>query len=222
MLIAVPAAATPRLRDRLSAAPDGPLQVLHRGPQAVYLVLDDGRERSALGILAEGAVCVPNGLRTALPRLDALDLSAPGVAGGELRLGEQTLRIARLVDASAPRVVTAGGDASRAHAILAGIGRGDGLTPYGDDVACGWLATRHAAGLTVPGAQVRAAARRTTLLSATLLDAALHGEVVPEFAAWLASRSVEDEAALLAVGASSGRGLLEGARIALGDLVVAA
>ena len=220
MVSRVPAATTPRLSDRLRAAPDGPLDMLHRGPQAVYLVLDDGRETSALGILAEGAVRVPNGLRTTLPRLDGLDLGAPRLVGGELRLGAQTLRVTRLVDASVPRVVAAsGGDGP---SIVAGIGRGEGLTPYGDDVACGWLATRHAAGLPVPAGEVRSAARRTTLLSATLLDAALHGEVVPEFAAWLTTRSSEDEAALLAVGASSGRGLLEGARIALGDQAVAA
>ena len=106
--------------------------------------------------------------------------------------------------------------------VLAGIGRGDGLTPYGDDVACGWLATRYAAGLRTPADEVRAAGRRTTLLSATLLDCALHGEVLPEFAAWLARRGAAEEAALTAVGASSGRGLLEGARLALGIEAMAA
>jgi hypothetical protein len=216
----VTAAATPRLRDRLSAAPEGRLEVLHRGPHAVYLVLDDGHERSALGILATGAVRVPNGLRTTLATLDGLDLTAPRLDGGSVRLGAETIVVTRLVDAAVPRLPEAsGGDAA---SVLAGIGRGDGLTPYGDDVACGWLATRLASGLPVPTDEVRAAARRTTLLSATLLDCALHGEVIPEFAAWLGSRRAADEAALLAVGASSGRGLLEGARLALGDVAAAA
>ena len=34
---------------------------------------------------------------------------------------------------------------------------------------------------------MRAALDRTTLLSATLLDCALHGEVLPEFAAYVAA-----------------------------------
>ena len=66
------------------------------------------------------------------------------------------------------------------------LGRGDGLTPLGDDVLCGWLALHRAAGVPTPDvdAEVRAEhLHRTTLLSATLLDCALHGEVMPEFAA---------------------------------------
>jgi hypothetical protein len=222
----VAAATTPRLRDRLAGAPDGRLELLHRGPHAVYLLLDDGHETSALGVLAAGAVRVPNGLRTALPRLDALDLSDQRLVEGSIRLGAEALVVTRLVDATVPRLRDAGrvraarpGDAA---SVLDGIGRGDGLTPYGDDVACGWLAARVASGLPVPADEVRTAARRTTLLSATLLDCALHGEVLPEFATWLHSRSADDEAALLSVGASSGRGLLQGARVALGDEAVAA
>ena len=68
------------------------------------------------------------------------------------------------------------------------VGRGDGLTPLGDDVLCGWLAAR-ARRVARPTRRRRgpcAAPRRTTLLSATLLDCALHGEVLPEFAAYVA------------------------------------
>ena len=101
------------------------------------------------------------------------------------------------------------------------VGRGDGLTPYGDDVLCGWLATHRAAGLATPevDAAVRALSSTTTLLSATLLDCAMHGEVIAEFAAWLGALGTAEEdsraRALAGVGHSSGRGLLEGARRAL-------
>jgi hypothetical protein len=101
------------------------------------------------------------------------------------------------------------------------VGRGEGLTPLGDDVLCGWLATHRAARVPTPDvdAEVRRLMPRTTLLSATLLDCALHGEVLPEFAAYLAAVGTPDEpaaaAALEAVGHTSGAGLLHGARLAL-------
>ena len=57
------------------------------------------------------------------------------------------------------------------------------------------------------------------MLSATLLDCAIHGEVIPEFAAYVSALGTPDEAEraarLSAVGHSSGRGLLEGAQRAL-------
>lgn len=69
---------------------------------------------------------------------------------------------------------------------------------------------------------VRSLLSRTTLLSATLLDCAMHGEVIPEFTAFLAALDTPDEPAraeaLAAVGHTSGTGLLEGARSALGSL----
>ena len=86
---------------------------------------------------------------------------------------------------------------------------------------CGWLAVHRAAGVATDDvdAAVRAGLDRTTLLSATLLDCALHGEVIPEFAAYVAALGTAAEpdraAALAAVGHTSGRGLLAGARLAL-------
>ena len=105
------------------------------------------------------------------------------------------------------------------------VGRGDGLTPYDDDVLCGWLAAHRAAGVATDevDAAVRACLGRTTLLSATLLDCAMHGEVIPEFARWLGAVGAATEpdlaARLAAVGHTSGRGLLQGARTALDHLV---
>ncbi|GAW52310.1 uncharacterized protein PD653_4484 [Nocardioides sp. PD653] len=101
------------------------------------------------------------------------------------------------------------------------VGRGDGLTPLGDDIVCGWLAVHRAAGVDTPeiDAAVRSCLDRTTLLSATLLDCAIHGEVIAEFAAYVASLGSVAEparaAALAAVGHTSGGGMLYGARLAL-------
>jgi hypothetical protein len=100
------------------------------------------------------------------------------------------------------------------------LGRGGGLTPLGDDVVCGWLALHRAVGAETPTAAdvVRRARERTTLLSATLVEHAAHGEVIPEFAAWVAASAADEPAraaALAAVGHSSGAGLLHGARTAL-------
>ena len=92
------------------------------------------------------------------------------------------------------------------------VGRGDGLTPYGDDVLCGWLAVHRAAGIATPevDAEVRAHLQRTTLLSATLLDCAVHGEVIPEFAAFVGTLGDADgrgacgRRALIRAGAARG------------------
>jgi hypothetical protein len=105
------------------------------------------------------------------------------------------------------------------------LGRGPGLTPLGDDVLCGWIATHRAAGVPTPEIDeaVRSGLHRTTLLSATLLDCALHGEVLPELGRFLTAVGTTAEtdraADLQAVGATSGAGLLHGARLALDDLV---
>ena len=62
----------------------------------------------------------------------------------------------------------------------------------------------------------------TTLLSATLLDCALHGEVLPQFAAYVGALGTSEQTGaerdLRAVGHSTGSGLLEGARWAAAEL----
>lgn len=208
----IPVSAPPRVRAHLRGAPDGPVPVVHRGRDAVYVEVA-GR---AVGVVTPRATAVPCALRADVERLD---VTAAHVAGGELHLDGVPLRIGRLVDVTVPRL-----DSTWAHPAPAPgdvarmVGRGDGLTPYDDDVLCGWLAVHRAAGVATPevDAAVRACLDRTTLLSATLLDSAMHGEVIPEFAAWLAAP--DDPArttALAAVGHSSGHGLLHGARLAL-------
>ena len=84
----------------------------------------------------------------------------------------------------------------------------------------GWFATRAALG--APDAALAGAVRRrlgvTTLLSATLIDCAVRGEALPQLAAWLADPSPATRDALLAVGATSGAGLLAGASLALASV----
>ena len=215
----IPVSAPPRVRAHLRGAADGPVPVVHRGPDAVYLDVG-GR---IVGVVGPRAVAVPCALRCAV---DPLDVTAAAVAGGELHLDGEPVRIGRVVDVTVPRLPAGPahpapppGDVDRM------VGRGDGLTPYDDDVLCGWFAVHRAAGLATPevDAAVRARLDRTTLLSATLLDCAMHGEVIPQFAAWLAAPDDPARAAALAaVGHSSGRGLLAGGRFVLDHLRSAA
>ena len=205
----IPVSAPSRVREHLRAQPDGPVRILHRGRDAVYVEVA-GR---CVGVVSTHATAVPCALRTVL---DSLDASRAHLAGGPLHLAGTPLVVGRVVDVSVPRVETG----TTRPAPLPGdihemVGRGDGLTPYDDDVLCGWLAIHRAAGIPTPDADaaIRARLDRTTLLSATLLDCAMHGEVIPEFAAWVADPT--REAALAAVGHTSGRGLLAGARFAL-------
>ncbi len=56
---ALAVAAPPRVRDRLRAAPDGPVPVVHAGPHAVYVDLE--RLVRGRGLASSG----PGALRTA-------------------------------------------------------------------------------------------------------------------------------------------------------------
>ena len=248
-------AGPPRVRDRLRAAPDGPVGVVHRGPRALYVDVGGW----CVGVVSRGATQVPCALRAATDPLPDF-LSGPRVlayvSGGTLHVGSRPLSIGRLegtyvpqlghevvlgtearsvtVQATPPATVAefAAGHLPRHRidpdAATHLIGRGEGLTPLGDDVLAGWLALHRAAGVATPDVDdvVRTHAHRTTLLSATLLDCALHGEVVPEYAAWVGALGTSDApdraAALSAVGGSSGAGLLHGARLALTQLQEAA
>jgi hypothetical protein len=206
----IPVSAPPRLAAHLRAAADGPAPLLHRGPDAVYVEVA-GR---CVGVVGTRATAVPCALRTSLDRLP--DVVRASVEGGVLHVDGEPLVVGRLVDVSVPRLAMTGTPGAVDVASLLGLG--DGLTPYGDDVLCGWLAVTRAAGVPTPevDAVVRSLADRTTLLSATLLDCAMHGEVIPEFAAWLAGTGPVE--VVERIGHSSGRGLVEGARLALSGL----
>ena len=186
------------------------MPLVHRGPDAVYVDVGGW----CVGVVGTRATAVPCALRTALGVLP--DVSRVSMRSGVLHLGDEPLMVGRLVDVTVPRLRLAGTPGPVDVASL--VGRGDGLTPYGDDVLCGWLAVVRAAGITTPevDAAVRELAGTTTLLSATLLDCAMAGEAVPEFVAWLAGTGpVED---VERIGHTSGRGLVEGARLALSGL----
>jgi hypothetical protein len=227
----IPVAAPTRVRQRLVEAAPGPRPVLHASSTAIYVDLDGW----ALGLVSAPASRVPCALWSTHPDLGALAGQPVTVDEGSLTIGETEVRIARLVDTRIAMVgrhgrirptppiplpsdwdLPADGRLTTTHLDRL-IGRGPGLTPLGDDVLAGWLATRAALGR--PDAALADAVRRrlgvTTLLSATLLDCALHGEALPQLADWLADPCRDTRAALLSVGATSGAGLLTGASLAL-------
>ncbi|WP_432479424.1 DUF2877 domain-containing protein [Nocardioides sp. GXQ0305] len=247
-----PASAPPRVRDRLRTAPDGPVRVLHAGVHALYVEVGGW----CVGVVGPGAAQVPCALRVTDMR-DIGGTVPPSTAYlgyGKLHVGSGTLSIGRLVGAYVPplgdgatrktgpvtvqatppatvaglvvELVPRGGIDAAAAARL--VGRGEGLTPLGDDVLAGWLAMHRAAGAPTPAVdEVAGQARdRTTLLSATLLDCARHGEVLPEFADWVRTVGTDREPAavraLHAVGATSGAGLHVGGVLALNQLREAA
>jgi hypothetical protein len=226
----IPASAPIRVLTRLREAADGPVRVLHRGPRAIYLELG-GR---CLGVVDAGAAQVPCALRIRDVDLATL-ASREGqvwVRRGLLTFGDVPVLPGRIVDVRVPlldrdALAPVVADPIVADNVAGMVGAGDGLTPYADDVLCGWLALHRAAGVPTPevDAAVRDHLHRTTLFSATLLDCALDGEVLPQFAAYVAALGTDDEleaaAFLASVGHSSGRGLLEGARRAQAQLTAA-
>lgn len=148
---------------------------------------------------------------------------------------QMTARLARAFDPAAgppraelPEAALRTLAAADPDAVEALLGLGSGLTPLGDDVLCGWLATVVAADhpcATPFGDRVLASAReRTTALSATLLRRAVHAEVVPQFTDLVhalterpdaVGRAVHD---LTSIGHTSGSGLALGLALALDHL----
>jgi hypothetical protein len=159
--------------------------------------------------------------RTVTVRAPALAVTDPAGLAGRLR-DDAAGATALLAPDPLPRHaldLLAAGDPAAVPLL---VGRGAGLTPLGDDVLCGWLAAREATGTAVPGvtASVLAGRTATTALSAELLDCAVRGEVLPEYAAWLAAvvagrETAGSRAGLAAVGHTSGAGLLLGGVLAL-------
>ncbi|WP_141800026.1 DUF2877 domain-containing protein [Nocardioides sp. SLBN-35] len=216
----------------LLAGPTVTGSVVHAGRQAVYADLDG----LVVGVLARGAVHVPCAVLTTLPGLPEATVGDPVLAGdGELRVGPLSVTVTRLVSFAVPRLTTplapveadlspardqlatdaldllAAGDPAAVPAL---VGRGDGLTPVGDDVLAGWLVATRAAGRdSSPIAEaVEAHLPRTTSLSAALLRHAIAGEAIAPFRVALTTGAV---AGLLAVGHTSGAGMLLGAHLSL-------
>lgn len=212
----------------LFAAAPRPVEVAAATGSALYLATGDP-DVPALCVTGPDAVRVPCAVVvTAVPP------PAPAVLGaGSLVIGALTIRVGRWWRPSRP----ARRPISPAVAVhLAGLvratrsidphsllGRGQGLTPLGDDILAGALVTLRALG--EDAAADRLAARvdalapgRTTFVSAALLRHAGRGECVPQLAAVLDSSgpavgpAVE---ALLGVGHTSGTGLARGVLAAL-------
>jgi hypothetical protein len=243
----IPVSAPPRVWDLIRNSPDGPVAVVHAGPHAVYVALG-GR---CVGLLGRDASQVPCGLRSRIRSFARWACDSAYLASGMLHVDHIPLTVGRAVDVDVPplghgaiprKAASPATVAATPQAVVVGLvpraqtpavtaatvrqlmGRGTGLTPLGDDLLCGWIATHRAAGVPTPEVDraVRAGLQRTTLLSATLLDCALHGEVLPELGRFLravGTAAESDRAAdLQAVGGTSGAGLLWGARLALDDL----
>ena len=239
----VPVAVPPRVAEWLAAAPDGPVHVLHACSEGVHLEVG-GR---AVGVLATTAPGLPHAMRTHPGWVTTGSTPTTYLEGGILHWGGRALVTLRFVDVRAPRLDAArvlktspaaakGTPRPRGAGLVARgvpvtpatvgdlVGRGDGLTPYGDDVLCGWLALNRAVGQATPAVDdaVRRALPRTTTLSATLLECALAGDVADAVGAYLRALATPAEpaarAALEAVGHSSGRGLAHGVDLARADL----
>lgn len=185
--------------------------LLAAGPPAAYL---------AAGTLRLDGRSLPirRLVETQVPRVGADEVARCNTTGSVTAQATPPATVAGFVAACVPAGVIDDATVPRL------IGRGPGLTPLGDDVLAGWLAAHRATG--VPTAEVDRAIRRhagrTTLLSATLLDCASHGEVLPEYAAWLRALGSDAEPervrALHRVGATSGAGLHLGGLLALDQL----
>lgn len=248
----VAAAAPPRVQQRIAAAV-GPAPIVHRGLHALYVRI----EGFCVGVVSGTASAVPCALRIAGPDLGRLAATRSAyVDAGRLFLDSTAVSVRRLLDVGAPklevdalrrlRVVRGSADSVAAElppaalrllatgdpaAALLLVGNGSGLTPLGDDVLAGWLALHHAVGAATPALEdaVVRNLHRTTTLSATLLDCALRGEVLPEYAEVLRAlpghfdgsgqdrlRRAADE--LVRIGHTSGAGLLLGMRLGLDHL----
>ena len=115
------------------------------------------------------------------------------------------------------------------EALMRTLGHGSGLTPFGDDVVCGMIATLIAGA--DPCAAVlceRALAlapERTTSLSTTLLRRAAQGEALSAFADVVTAlienpnHSAATISQLLRIGHSSGAGMLLGLQLALEHII---
>lgn len=214
------------------------LTVEHRGRQAWQLSAPG--LPFGVSLLTPGAVRLPQGLV-----VPALPTGSPTLRLGDggLWYDDQRVSVRRWFR---PVRVTGGQLARRTasdHGLDAflgswrtHLGRGTGLTPYGDDVICGvmlgMLAVADARASWLAG-QLRDAdlARMTTPTSVALLRCAAEGWCIPEVHALLRSLAGRDARAdlsavrdLLRVGHSSGRGLLAGLALVvdLGGLEAAA
>lgn len=221
---------------------DGPprdVHVVHRSRLALSLADETGRV--AFSVMFPGAVRLPYACTVATATA-ATPPSSLSVGDGVLAWGDdETSPVrhhvarwwspARPAPGTFPALTEAVDDEAvrrLARSWRTRLGQGPGLTPYADDVLCGALISLRAAGhrdaadLTeqVAATDLEAA---TTATSAALLRAACEGWCIDELADHLRALDRCDapaatRAALVAVGSSSGHGLLAGVALVLPDL----
>jgi hypothetical protein len=240
----------------LVAGPRRTASLVHTGRDAAYLDLE-GVCLAILGARAVQVPCGVRTLLPVLP--DLVSGTPAVVHGGSIAVPGLDVMVTHLVDTTVPVLDPAAaargatlvdglaGDAldrvrvllpeeplaalaaADVTAVTGLLGLGGGLTPLGDDVLAGWLATavasRHPALDEMRSAVALAARDRTTALSATLLSCAARGEGVPEFRSLLsgivrADTTAVDRslASMLRIGDTSGQGLVLGALTALASL----
>ena len=227
--------------------------VLYSDPDAVYLDVQ-GACLAVLSARGPRFPCGVRTLLPALPETKTGAEAA--VHDGTIELAGCQVRVNSIVDTTvpvlSPQVARSGGlalaelvdgrlDAVRAQlpagalrslaaaeptSVAGMLGLGGGLTPLGDNVLAGWLATavasRHPGLPGIRSAVALSAHDGTTVLSATLLACAARGEGLPEFRSLLSAIATENPTVvaesvevLLHVDDRSGAGLLLGALLAL-------
>lgn len=220
----LPAARSP-LAPRAGVAESGAIErwtVLGAFPTAVYL------HRHGSGVLAvvtSDGLALPTAWRLAVPSRDVEWGVSPGDQVGvstdriTLPLNDihavRAWRPARVRRRSSSRVWL------RASWFAERIGRGEGLTPEGDDEICGALLVAYAVGDPALAAAVLPLLPRTTALSASLIEAAAQGYAVPPLVAFVDAVTTGDpmaaarRPAVAAIGHTSGAALLRGVDLAL-------
>jgi hypothetical protein len=247
-------AAPPKVAAWLAAAADGPVRVLHAGRDTVHLDVEGRAVGVAAAGAPGLPHALRTNLATLPGWVSSAAGPRPYVESGSLLLGGRVLVTGRLVDVRAPRIDLArvptaspaaamGTPRSRgaglvpapaslgeiprhvdAAAVADLVGRGEGLTPLGDDVLCGWLVAHRAAGVATPEVDdaCHRALPRTTTLSATLLECAIAGDCADLVSDYLSALGTEGERcareALMALGHSSGAGLAYGVDLAFDAL----
>jgi len=213
----IPAAASPLTRI-LVAGPHRPAVVLAAFPTALYLALSDDRAHhtDVLPVVTADALILPTAIRLAQPGPHHWGV-VPGdvvtVGGDAIALPNHGIRIVRTWR---PRQVATGSPNATVvdwHPLLADLGRGEGLTPRADDVLCGALLAARALGIAAPD---EIPVQRTTSLSASLVVAARAGyavSAVVDHVTHVVAGSADacrTRERVLAIGHTSGAGLLEG------------
>jgi hypothetical protein len=201
--------------------PPQPLRPVHCSSVAYQLADASGTVRLCLA--TKSAVRLPSSV--IVGRLPA-EAQVVWLGGGHLSWDGHTYRPARWWTPRRPDLPALRPKVGRAavDGLIAGwrhqLGGGAGLTPYNDDVICGALVALRAAG--DPRAEewsrdvLRAPLEQaTTATSAALLRCAAAGWCIDPVGGYLARLAADEDAsaerdALVRVGASSGRGLLEG------------